>query len=108
MERTKIFISYSHEDNVWREHLVKQLRVLACEGLLDVWDDLMIGAGEDWSKHLHQQMLQARIAVLLLSANFLASDFIRREEIKTLFEQHEARGMAIYPLLVRDCPWQVV
>jgi hypothetical protein len=53
-------------------------------------------------------MLEAQIALLLISAPFLTSAFIRKEEIPKLFGQHEAAGLVLYPLLVRDCPWQEV
>jgi hypothetical protein len=53
-------------------------------------------------------MLQARIAVLLVSADFLTSEFIRVQEVPRLFDTHASAGMTIYPLLVRECAWQVV
>jgi hypothetical protein len=108
MAREKLFISYSHRDVRWFERVREQLAVLEHEGLIDAFEDTRIGVGEDWYAHLHQEMLQAQIALLLISASFLTSVFIRKEEIPQLFERHEAAGMMLYPLLVRDCPWQEV
>jgi hypothetical protein len=108
MAREKLFISYSHRDVRWFERVREQLAVLEHEGLIDAFEDTRIGVGEDWYAHLHQEMLQAQIALLLISASFLTSVFIRKEEIPQLFERHEAAGMRLYPLLVRDCPWQEV
>src|SRR5262249_54876297 len=108
MARTKIFISYSHEDERWRRRVVEQLGVLASEGLIDLWDDRKIGVGEDWFAQIHEQMLNARIAVLLISSAFLTSKFIRETEVPSLFERHEQDGMTIYPLLMKPCPWQEV
>jgi hypothetical protein len=108
MARTKIFISYSHEDERWRKRVVGHLAVLAMEGIIDLWDDRKLGAGEDWLARIHEQMLEARIAFLLVSSAFLTSKFIREKEVPSLFDQHEQGGMTIYPLLVKPCPWQEV
>ena len=57
---------------------------------------------------IDKEMLNARIAVLLISATFLTSEFIRKKEIPALFERHEQDGMTIYPLLIKPCAWQEV
>ena len=108
MARAKVFISYSHKDERWRERLVKHLGVLQREGLLDLWDDRRLAAGDDFLHQIQAHMLLARVAVLLISADFLTSEFIRTEEVPRLFDQHVKEGMTIYPLLVRDCAWQEV
>jgi hypothetical protein len=106
--RKKLFISYSHKDGRWLDRVREQLDVLEREGLIDSFDDRRIEVGEDWYARLHQEMLEARVALFLISAPFLTSAFIRNEEIPRLLKQHEARGMVLYPLLIRDCPWQEV
>lgn len=108
MARVKLFISYSHKDSRWLERVKEQLAVLESEGLIDSFDDTQIGAGENWLARLDQAMHEAQLAVLLISAPFLTSDFIRRDEIPHLFGQHQAAGMKIFPLLIRDCPWEEV
>jgi hypothetical protein len=108
MARTKVFVSYSHQDERWRERIVGQLAVLAEEGLIELCNDRQIGAGDAWFEEIHEQMLRARIALLLVSSSFLTSRFIRDEEVPKLFARHEQAGMRIYPLLLRPCPWQVV
>jgi len=108
MSRTKVFISYSHEDERWRKRVTSQLAVLDSEGLINLWDDRKIGAGDDWFRQLDHEILNARIAVLLISSAFLTSEFIRKKEIPALFDRHGQNGMTIYPLLIRDCPWQEV
>jgi hypothetical protein len=70
MARTKVFVSYSHEDEPWRRRVVGQLAVLAKEGLIELCDDRKIGAGEAWLEKLDQQLLTARIGVLLISSSF--------------------------------------
>ena len=108
MARAKLFISYSHKDSRWLERVQEQLAVLASEGLIDSFDDTQIGAGENWYARLDQAMLEAQLALLLISAPFLTSDFIRKDEIPRLFGAHQAAGMRIFPLLIRDCPWEEV
>lgn len=108
MARKKLFISYSHRDLRWFERVREQLAVLEYEGLIDAFEDTRIGAGEDWYARLDQEMVEAQIALLLISASFLTSAFIRKEEIPQLFDRHGAAGMVLYPLLIRDCPWQEV
>ena len=107
-QRERVFISYSHKDEEWLERVREQLAVLEREGLIDVFADTGIGAGEDWFDRLHREMLSARLGVLLVSAPFLSSAFIRDEEIPRLFDKHAAGGMKIYPLLIRPCPWTKV
>jgi len=107
-ERTKIFISYSHEDERWRKRLVNHLSVLAGEGILDLWDDRSIRAGEDWQARIREQMRSARIAILLVSSSFLTSRFICETEMPAIFDRNVQEGMTIYPLLIKPCPWQDV
>lgn len=106
--RTKLFISYSHEDLSWLKRLRQQLAVLDRNGLLDAFDDNKIFVGENWLQRLTGEMQQARVALLLVSASFLDSDFITKTEIPTLLHKQETEGLILYPLLVRDCPWQLV
>lgn len=107
-DRNRLFISYSHEDTKWLGAVTEQLAVLQAEGLVSICDDSKLRVGEDWFQQLHEMMLSARLGLLLISAPFLSSEFVRREEIPRLFGQHEAAGMTIYPLLVEPCPWQHV
>ena len=106
--RTKLFISYSHKDIRWLEAVKEQLAVLEREGLLDVYEDTQLLAGENWYDRLHAEMSTAKVGLLLISAPFLSLYFIRNEEVPKLFNRHEKAGMFIYPLLVRPCPWKAV
>lgn len=106
--RTRVFISYAHADEPWRKQVAQQLGVLEKQGLLDLWDDRKIRAGEDWYSQLHGEMSSARVALLLVSSAFLTSDFILREEVPKLFDKHCEGGMTLFPLVVKPCAWQVV
>lgn len=106
--RVNIFISYSHKDEKWRKRLATQLEVLALADLVEVWDDRKIDAGENWREEIDANLLGARIAVLLISADFLTSGFILDAEIPKIFDRHENAGMKIFPLIVRSCVWEEV
>jgi hypothetical protein len=89
--RTKLLISYSHEDIRWLTAVKEQLAVLEREGLLDLYEDTQLQAGEAWYERLQSEMSAAKVGLLLLSAPFLSSGFIRNEEVPKLFDRH-ARG----------------
>jgi len=106
--RPMVFISYSHHDEAWKDRLVRHLRVLKLEGNLEVWDDRRISAGDEWRGEIQNAMEHARVAVLLISADFLNSEFIRGTEVPRLLERHAKEGLRIIPLIVHPCPWQQV
>ncbi len=106
MARTKVFISYSRKDTEWKDRLVKQLAALERRKLLEVWVDSQVKGGEDWYKLIHEAMLEARVAVLLVSEHFLDSEFIQEVEIPRLMECHASDGMKIYPVIVWPCLWK--
>ncbi len=107
-DRNKLFISYSRDDTRWLDAITRQLAVLQAEGLVSICDDTKLQVGEDWFQQLHEMMLDARLGLMLISAPFLGSEFVRKEEIPLLFDRHEEGGMKIYPLLVEPCPWENV
>ncbi len=104
----QVFISYSHQDETWKDRLVTQLQVLVHQGLLDTWDDRRIGFGDDWKPQIDTALQNAKAAVLLISANFLTSKFILGEEIPTLLQRRDAAGLHIFPVIVKPCAWRAV
>ncbi len=108
MERVKVFISYSHKDEIWKDRLLTHLSVLDYEGLLHVWTDRRIEVGAAWQAKINEAMSDSRVAVLLVTANFLTSEFILNQEVRPLLELHAQRGMLVLPLLARPCPWKLV
>ncbi|HEX3528220.1 MAG TPA: TIR domain-containing protein [Thermoanaerobaculia bacterium] len=108
MSGPTVFISYSHKDETWKDQLVGQLRVLELEGGLEVWDDRKIAAGDGWRAEITTAVESARAAVLLISADFLTSGFIRGTEVPHLLQRRAQDGLRIIPLIVRPCPWRRV
>ena len=103
-----IFISYSHKDERWKDRLKNQLEVLTKQGFFNVWDDRRINAGEDWFEEIQRAMDAACVAILLISANSLTSDFILNKEVEHLLKRKKDQGMPIFPIILEPCDWQGV
>jgi hypothetical protein len=99
-QRTKLFISYSHADKVWLERLKRHLTPSIRDGLLDSWDDTRIRTGDDWRQEIRNALDTAQVAVLLISADFFASDFIVGEELRPLLAAAQKKGIRILPLII--------
>jgi len=102
---TRIFISYSHQDEIWKDHLLSHLNVLAGEGL-EAWDDRRIAAGDDWLPAIERAIAECDVAVLLISRHFLTSKFIAGQEVPPLLQRREANESRVIPLIVSPCQWQ--
>jgi len=107
-DRPTVFVSYSHEDEGWKDRVVQHLKVLEPEGVLEVWHDRSIGAGADWQQELESAMERAAVAVLLVSADFLSSEFILEIEVPYLLERRTAGALTIIPVIARHCAWNEV
>ena len=102
----RIFISYAREDEDLREKLEKQLAILRRQGLIETWHDRRIGAGSEWAGAIDRELEAADIILLLVSADFLASDYIYDIELKRAMERHEAGTATVIPVILRPCLWQ--
>jgi hypothetical protein len=100
LTRTKVFISYSHADKEWLERLKRHLKPLVREGSLDYWDDTHIRPGDDWKQEIQKALDTAQVAVLLISADFFASDFIDETELPPLLDAAKAKGVRILPVIL--------
>jgi len=103
MPRTKVFISYSHADKDWLDRLKRHLKPLVREGNPDCWDDTHIRPGDDWKQEIQNALDTAQVAVLLISADFFASDFIDENELPPLLAAAQAKGARILPVILSAC-----
>ncbi|MDA3909932.1 MAG: toll/interleukin-1 receptor domain-containing protein [Bacteroidales bacterium] len=99
----KIFISYSHKDKTFLDRLLIHLKPLEKQGLIDTWVDTRLMAGDKWKKELETALKNAKVGVLLISADFLASDFIIDNELPPLLYNAEKAGTLIIPVILKPC-----
>ncbi len=98
-----VFVSYSHKDAAFLDRLRTHLRPLEKQGLMDIWDDTKITAGDQWKAAIEEALGRARVVILLVSADFLASDFIVDNELPPLLAKAEADGTRVVPVIVKPC-----
>lgn len=105
--RTKVFISYSHKDANFLVALQKQLGPLQRRGLLDVWVDTEIKPGDSWREEIDAALASAKVAILLVSSDFLDSAFINEVELPALLKAAREEGVRILPIIVRHCVYDI-
>jgi len=102
--RNKVFISYSHQDSEYQVKVQKHLNVLENEGLeIHVWDDTKIKPGMKWQEEIEKNLKETKVAILLVSTDFLISDFITKKEVPAFLKAAENDGAVIIPLIVKPC-----
>ena len=103
-----VFISYSHLDEVWKDRVQKQLKVLETAGIdLVTWDDRRISAGLDWRPEIERAIDACDVALLLISSNFLTSAFIMGNEVPPLLQRRQAANVPVIPVILSPCQWQL-
>lgn len=108
LRQNSIFISYSHRDEAWKDLLVKYLKVLENQGLIARWDDRQIQAGANWAQQIEQAAAQARLAILLISDDFLASKFIMQQEVPYFLQRREQGDLTVFPIIITECFWDII
>ncbi len=102
----KVFISYAHKDETFKDELVTMLAGMQSRGIVDAWQDRRIEEGDEWYRSIQDAMTECDLALLLVSPPFLASRFIRDEELTRLFQRRREQGLRVVPIIVRPCQWQ--
>ncbi|MCG8448336.1 MAG: toll/interleukin-1 receptor domain-containing protein [Pirellulales bacterium] len=101
-----VFFSYSHADEALRDELEKQLSMLKRQGVIETWHDRRIGAGEELHGAIDVHVESDDIVLLLVSPDFLASDYCYDIEMTRALERHDAGEAIVIPVILRPCDWQ--
>jgi len=101
----RLFYSYSSKDEEFKLELETHLALLKRQGKLDTWSMRMIPPGKEWEKAIDENIKAANIILLLVSSDFIASDYCYDIEMKFAMQQHEKGNAVVIPIIVRDCNW---
>lgn len=104
--RTKVFISYSHKDARYLKQLQTHLAYYEQVGLIEVWDDTKLSPGAIWQEEIKNALRQTKVAILLVSAAFLASKFIVENELPPLLAAAQSEGAVILSVILSACAFE--
>lgn len=103
--KVRIFISYAHEDRPLAEQLLRQLSILKRQGLIETWHDRVIVAGEDWKDQIDDRLESADLILLLISPDFLDSNYCYNIEMERALERNQAGDARVIPVILRPSMW---
>lgn len=102
----KLFFSYSHKDETLRNILETHLAILKRQGIISTWHDRRIEAGKNFANEIDENLLDADIILLLISADFLASDYCYDIEMTKALERNDKNEARVIPIILRQCDWK--
>jgi hypothetical protein len=100
-----LFFSYSHADEPLRDQLEKHLSALRRQGLIEAWHDRRIEVGREFDDEISENLEAADVILLLVSSDFLASEYCYEREMRRAIERHEAKEAIVVPVILRPCDW---
>ncbi|MEM6831047.1 MAG: toll/interleukin-1 receptor domain-containing protein [Bacteroidota bacterium] len=103
MANASVFISYSRTDSDWLNLVNLYLKQLKNQHEFEFWDDTKIKPGEEWKTKIDENIADCQVALLLVSANFLASEFINNEEVPEILRKAKQRGVKVFTLVLDIC-----
>lgn len=103
--KATIFLSYSHKDKKYAEHLLTHLSALKRSEQVEVWYDKDIDAGRGWVQEIDDNLLTADVILLLISASFLNSDYCYSKEGSRALERYREKNACVIPVLIRPVDW---
>lgn len=106
MRKINIFLSYTHADEDFKNALDKHLTSLKRSDKIATWNDRAILGGQAWDAEIKTQLAQADMILLLISAGFIASDYIWKEELTRAMQRHEANTAVVIPIFIKACDWK--
>jgi internalin A len=102
----RVFFSYAHADEVLRNELETHLKILQRLGRIEPWHDRMIEAGDEWKLKIDENLEGAHIILLLISVDFVASEYCWEKEMKRALERHDKKEACVVPIIVRHVDWK--
>ena len=101
----EVFCAYSHRDEARRDELETHLSILRRRGLISVWHDRRISGGMEWNDAISDHLNKADLILLLVSADFIASDYCYDKEVTRAMQRHQLREARVIPIILRHCDW---
>jgi hypothetical protein len=98
--KLKVLISYNHADTSYLDRLLAHLRLLERQGKIEIWVDTKIKKGALWENEINNALSSAKVAILLISADYLASDFIADVELPQILARAETGDLRILSLIL--------
>ena len=105
VDPVEVFVSYAHEDREFLASLEPHLALLQRAGRVSLWHDGQILPGSEWRREIDQRLESAGLFLLLVSADFLASDYCWGVEMKRALQRHAEGSAIVIPVVVRPCVW---
>ncbi|MGH8546749.1 MAG: toll/interleukin-1 receptor domain-containing protein [Gammaproteobacteria bacterium] len=102
----EVFFSYSHRDEELRDELSKHLAMLKRRHVITGWHDRKIGAGKEWESEIDHHLDTADVILLLISSDFLASEYCYDVEVRRAMARHDAREVRVIPVILRPVDWK--
>ncbi|MDQ2886316.1 MAG: toll/interleukin-1 receptor domain-containing protein [Chloroflexota bacterium] len=106
MHPYEVFISYSHKDSSFLSELQNHLVNLRKQKFISTWNDKDISPGTEWKKQIMDRLNSAQIILLLISSDFMASDFCYSVEMERAMQRHDADEARVLPIIVRPVDWK--
>lgn len=105
MNAPGVFFSYSHADESMRDQIEKQLSTLKRQGVIGTWHDRHIKPGNEFAQAIDDHINRDEIILLLVSPDFIASDYCYEIEMQRAMERHETGEAIVIPVILRVCDW---
>ena len=101
----QVYISYASADKRLKDQLRVYLKAIERQGIIGVWDDQQIEAADDWHATIHQRIDIASIVIILVTPDYLASDWLYREELPHILRRKDEGRTKVIPVILKKCDW---
>ena len=105
-KKVEVFFSYSHKDEALRDKLATHLRILERQHVIAGWHDRRITGGNEWAGQINEHLNSAQIILLLISSDFISSDYCYDIEMTRAMERHAAGEARVIPVILRPVDWK--